>query len=287
MISAWNGVYTVCAPFHGTWNLTPDVRPVSLSSSANIGPLKAMSQEGCVSGASIFRASQTGDILRVKELISRGISVNRPNPYGCVPLHYAVKHAAECAAVVARGGDGATADQSKVGVPLCLKLDKFCGALDDSPISIVSPNRSGAYSAAPLFACEAPLLLFLHILLGSKDSICSLVTPPCRRRGASEKSPDPCPGSSSRGRVPNVPRRGRKSGQPPRRDPPRARVSAHERLPEVTEPPHVHPGLQQVPGQRGHDLHRSGGEFGREKAFPWQAVSRKRERGGGGRAGRR
>lgn len=85
-----------------------------------------MSQEGRVSGASIFRASQTGDILRVKELISQGVSVNVANPYGCVPLHYAVKHAAECAVVVARGGDGAAADQSKVRVPLCccLKLDK-------------------------------------------------------------------------------------------------------------------------------------------------------------------
>lgn len=73
-----------------------------------------MSQEGHVAGASIFRASQIGDILRVKELISRGVGVNHANPYGCVALHYAVKHAAESAAVVARGGDGAAADQSKV-----------------------------------------------------------------------------------------------------------------------------------------------------------------------------
>lgn len=92
-----------------------------------------MSQEGRVSGASIFRASQTGDILRVKELISRGVSVNRANLYGCVPLHYAVKHAAECAAAVARGGDGASADQSKVsplGAPLSLSaFRQACGAL--------------------------------------------------------------------------------------------------------------------------------------------------------------
>ncbi|CAN0421908.1 unnamed protein product, partial [Ectocarpus sp. 13 AM-2016] len=48
-----------------------------------------MSQEGYLAGASIFRASQTGDILRVKELISRGVDVNRTNAYGCVALHYA------------------------------------------------------------------------------------------------------------------------------------------------------------------------------------------------------
>eukprot|EP00903_Cladosiphon_okamuranus_P005470 g5455.t1 len=84
-----------------------------------------MSKEGRVSGASIFRASQIGDILRVKELISRGVSVNRANPYGCVPLHYAVKHAAECAAVVARGGDGAAADQSKIRAQEALRVVVF------------------------------------------------------------------------------------------------------------------------------------------------------------------
>lgn len=73
-----------------------------------------MSQAGQVAGASIFRACQTGDILRVKHLVSRGVGVNRANSYGCVALHYAVKHAAESAAVAARGGDGAAADQSKV-----------------------------------------------------------------------------------------------------------------------------------------------------------------------------
>lgn len=73
-----------------------------------------MSKEGIVAGASIFRASQTGDILRVKELISRGIPVNRPNVYGCTALHYAVKNAAECAKVVAHGGDETGAGGSKV-----------------------------------------------------------------------------------------------------------------------------------------------------------------------------
>ncbi len=72
-----------------------------------------MSQQGRVAGASIFRACQTGDIFRVKELVSRGY-LSRRNPYGCTALHYAVKHAAECAVVVARGGDGTAADQSKV-----------------------------------------------------------------------------------------------------------------------------------------------------------------------------
>lgn len=65
-------------------------------------------------GASIFRASQTGDILRVKKLIMKGTSVNCPNAYGCVPLHYAVKNAAECATVVARGGREQGAQESKV-----------------------------------------------------------------------------------------------------------------------------------------------------------------------------
>lgn len=67
-----------------------------------------------MAGASIFRASQTGDILRVKELVTRGIPVNRPNAYGCVALHYAVKNAAECATVLARGGDTAGVEASKV-----------------------------------------------------------------------------------------------------------------------------------------------------------------------------
>lgn len=67
-----------------------------------------------MAGASIFRASQTGDILRVKELVTRGIPVNRPNAYGCVALHYAVKNAADCATVVARGGDTAGDESSKV-----------------------------------------------------------------------------------------------------------------------------------------------------------------------------
>ena len=73
-----------------------------------------MSQEGHVAGASIFRASQTGDILRVKELVRRGTPVNRPNAYGCVALHYAVKNAADCTTVVARGGDTAGDEASKV-----------------------------------------------------------------------------------------------------------------------------------------------------------------------------
>lgn len=65
-------------------------------------------------GASIFRASQTGDILRVKDLIAQGVHVNRTNAYGCVPLHYAVKSAAECALIVARGSDDMTTTESKV-----------------------------------------------------------------------------------------------------------------------------------------------------------------------------
>lgn len=73
-----------------------------------------MSQEGQMAGASIFRASQTGDILRVKELIARGVQVNRANAYGCVPLHYAVRNAAECAAIVARGSEETSRDGSKV-----------------------------------------------------------------------------------------------------------------------------------------------------------------------------
>ena len=73
-----------------------------------------MLQEGHVTGASIFRACQTGDILRVKELVTRGIPVNRPNVYGCVALHYAVKNAAECATIVARGGYTAGVEASKV-----------------------------------------------------------------------------------------------------------------------------------------------------------------------------
>ncbi|CAM9471343.1 unnamed protein product [Scytosiphon promiscuus] len=86
---------------------------------------KAMSQAGQVAGASIFRACQTGDILRVKHLISRGVGVNRANSYGCVALHYAVKHAAESAAVAARGGDGAAADQSKVRAQEALRVVVF------------------------------------------------------------------------------------------------------------------------------------------------------------------
>lgn len=73
-----------------------------------------MSQEGFLSGASIFHASQIGDIMRLKELIAQGVSVNRANAYGCIPLHYAVKNAAECAAVVARGGDEINSDGAKV-----------------------------------------------------------------------------------------------------------------------------------------------------------------------------
>lgn len=67
-----------------------------------------------MAASSIFRASQTGDILRVKELIGRGFPVNRPNAYGCIALHYAAKSAAECATVVARGGDEPGADEAKV-----------------------------------------------------------------------------------------------------------------------------------------------------------------------------
>lgn len=73
-----------------------------------------MSQEGYLLGASIFRASQAGDILRVKELITRGVSVNRTNAYGCNALHYAVKHAADCATRVARGGEEQISDGVKV-----------------------------------------------------------------------------------------------------------------------------------------------------------------------------
>ncbi|CAM9311106.1 unnamed protein product, partial [Ectocarpus sp. 6 AP-2014] len=86
---------------------------------------QAMSQEGYLAGASIFRASQIGDILRVKELISRGVDVNRTNAYGCVALHYAVKHAADCAAVVARGGDTAGVDRSKIHAQEALRVVVF------------------------------------------------------------------------------------------------------------------------------------------------------------------
>ncbi|CAM9623267.1 unnamed protein product, partial [Hapterophycus canaliculatus] len=86
---------------------------------------KAMSPAGQVAGASIFRACQTGDILRVKHLVSRGVGVNRANSYGCVALHYAVKHAAESAAVAARGGDGAAADQSKIRAQEALRVVVF------------------------------------------------------------------------------------------------------------------------------------------------------------------
>lgn len=86
-----------------------------------------MSQEGHVAAASIFRASQIGDILRVKELISRGVGVNRTNPYGCVALHYAVKRAAESAALVARGGDGAEADQSKASSGVIAVRNRYYG----------------------------------------------------------------------------------------------------------------------------------------------------------------
>lgn len=65
-------------------------------------------------GATIFRASQTGDIIRVKELVGRGVPINRANVYGCVSLHYAVKNAAECATVVARESNDPDADGSKV-----------------------------------------------------------------------------------------------------------------------------------------------------------------------------
>lgn len=73
-----------------------------------------MSTDGYVADASIYSASQTGDILRVKHLVSRGFPVNHPNTYGCLALHYAVKNAAECAKAVARGGDGPGAPESKV-----------------------------------------------------------------------------------------------------------------------------------------------------------------------------
>lgn len=76
--------------------------------------LQAISPEGYLLGASIFRASQTGDISRVKELIMRGVSVNLTNVYGCNPLHYAVKHATDCAMVVARGEEEPVSDGAKV-----------------------------------------------------------------------------------------------------------------------------------------------------------------------------
>lgn len=74
---------------------------------------QAMSQDS-IDGASIFCASKAGDILRVKELISRGVDVNGTNAYGCAPLHYAAKNAADLAMVVARGSDETTDDHSKV-----------------------------------------------------------------------------------------------------------------------------------------------------------------------------
>lgn len=82
--------------------------------------MQATSQDGHMDGASIFRASQTGDIVRVKELVARGTPVNRANAYGCVSLHYAVKNAADCATAVARGSDDPEADRSKVASGLGL-----------------------------------------------------------------------------------------------------------------------------------------------------------------------
>lgn len=61
------------------------------------------SEEDAAAGASIYRACQMGDILRVNEILRRGFPPNQPNAYGCVALHYAVKNAALCAEVVARG----------------------------------------------------------------------------------------------------------------------------------------------------------------------------------------
>ncbi|CAM9591645.1 unnamed protein product [Ectocarpus sp. 12 AP-2014] len=114
---------------------------------------QAMSHEGYLAGASIFRASQTGDIIRVKELISRGVDVNRTNAYGCVALHYAVKHAAECAAVVARGGDTTGVDQSKIHAQEALRVVVFLmshGAdaravnhLGETPLDLGSRLTSG------------------------------------------------------------------------------------------------------------------------------------------------
>ncbi|CAN0207243.1 unnamed protein product, partial [Ectocarpus sp. 12 AP-2014] len=114
---------------------------------------QAMLQEGYLAGASIFRASQTGDILRVKELVSRGVDVNRTNAYGCVALHYAVKYAAECAAVVARGGDTTGVDQSKIHAQEALRVVVFLmshGAdaravnhLGETPLDLGSRLTSG------------------------------------------------------------------------------------------------------------------------------------------------
>lgn len=83
---------------------------------------QAMSHEDSIDGASIFCASKAGDILRVKELISRGVDVNGTNAYGCAPLHYAAKNAADLALVVVRGYDETTDDRSKVGDIRCIIL---------------------------------------------------------------------------------------------------------------------------------------------------------------------
>lgn len=71
-------------------------------------------------GASIYRACQMGDILRVKEILLEGFPPNEPNAYGCVALHYAVKNVALCAEVLARGVHDED-DEAKVGI-LCKQV---------------------------------------------------------------------------------------------------------------------------------------------------------------------
>lgn len=115
-----------------------------------------------MAGASIFRASQTGDIFRVKELVSRG-QLSRQNRYGCTALHYAVKHAAECAVVVARGGDGTAADQSKVCALGCVRVPEI-KQLRASCVSRPSICSGAVWADAEASPCTS-LYLLKHIVL--------------------------------------------------------------------------------------------------------------------------
>ncbi|CAM9418210.1 unnamed protein product [Chrysoparadoxa australica] len=83
---------------------------------------EAFTQDFSIGGPSIYRACQCGNIMRIKELVRKGAPVNRANAYGCTALHYAVKHAADSARVVAKGGSTANAVGAKVKAQEALRV---------------------------------------------------------------------------------------------------------------------------------------------------------------------
>ncbi|CAM9607563.1 unnamed protein product, partial [Discosporangium mesarthrocarpum] len=134
---------------------------------------KALSTDGRVGGASLFKACQLGDIQRVKKLLRKGAPVDCPNAYGCTPLHYAVRAAAERSKLVAQGGkeaEGTTLNQLQAQDTLRVVIYLMSHGADARV-----PNALGETPLAMAARCTAGFprarKLLVSILDSSKYSV--------------------------------------------------------------------------------------------------------------------